>query len=107
MKRGCKIWIGYGMPKNVYHPDKTDQNALEELKKREKGGMLKLSHLGTHEKVLIQDEELFMNTSFNFLSYTGGDGRRESGTIQRGGVADLREKFIHAIASVPSSSRTP
>jgi hypothetical protein len=36
-----------------------------------KEGMLKLSHLGTHEKVLIQDEELFMNTSFNFLSYTG------------------------------------
>jgi hypothetical protein len=36
-----------------------------------KEGMLKPSHLGTHEKVLIQDEELFMNTSFNFLSYTG------------------------------------
>jgi len=102
MKRGCKVWIGYGMPKNVNHPDNTDPNALEELKKREKGGMLKLSHLGTHEKVLIQDEELFMNTSFNFLSYTGGDGRRESGTIQRGGVADLLEKFIHAIASAPS-----
>jgi len=76
------------MPKNGSYPEKSDQNALEELKKREHGGQFQLAFLGTHEKVLIQDDEVFMNSSFNFLSYTGGDGRRESETVQRGGISD-------------------
>jgi hypothetical protein len=88
-----------GNLKNGSYPEKSDQNALDELKKRERSGLLRLAFLGTHEKVPIQDNEVFMNSSFNFLSYTGGDGRRESGTIQRGGISELRQKFIDAIGS--------
>jgi hypothetical protein len=106
LKRGCRVWVGYGMPKSVSYPEKSDQNAVEALKKRESSGLLRLAFLGTHEKVLIQDDEVFMNSSFNFLSYTGGDGRRESGTIQRGGISELRLKFIDAIASAPVSNGT-
>jgi hypothetical protein len=92
MKRGCRVWMGYGMPKHASHPEKSDQNALEELKRREHSGLLRLAFPGTHEKVLIQDDQVFMNTSFNFLSYSGGDGRRESGTIQGGWISELRQK---------------
>jgi hypothetical protein len=72
-----------------------------------KEGMLKLSHLGTHEKVLIPRRGTLYEYQLQLSKLYRGDGRRESGTIQRGGVADLREKFIHAIASAPFSSRTP
>jgi hypothetical protein len=37
-----------------------------------------------------------VNSSFNFFSYTGGDGRRESGTLQHGGVGPFRDKSISA-----------
>ena len=90
------ILIGYGMPKSPYHPDNTDEEALEELRERQFGQKLWLVHLGTHEKVIIQDDHLFVNTSFNFFSYTGKDGRRESGALQRGGVAPIRDKFLSA-----------
>ena len=96
IKRGVHVLVGYGMPKSSYHPDKIDEAALEELRRRQSGKQLWLVHLGTHEKVIIQDDQLFVNSSFNFFSYTGGDGRRESGTIQRGGVGPFRDKFLAA-----------
>jgi hypothetical protein len=37
MQRGVDILIGYGMPKHAYHPDKTDEEALDELRQRESG----------------------------------------------------------------------
>lgn len=104
LRRGCCIWIGYGMPKNIHHPDNSDEDAIAELRKRQTGGQLHLAHLSTHEKVLIQDDRVFVNSSFNFLSYTGGDGRRESGTIQRGGVATIRNKFLDAFGNQPAVS---
>lgn len=84
------------MPKSAFHPDKTDDEALDELRQRQSGQQLWLEHLNTHEKVIIQDDEIFVNSSFNFFSYTGGDGRRESGTLQHGGVRLVRDKFISA-----------
>jgi hypothetical protein len=96
MKRGVSILIGYGMPKSSFHPDKTDEEALDQLRQRQHGKQLWLVHLGTHEKVIVQDDQLFVNSSFNFFSYTGGDGRRESGTLQRGSVGPFRDKFLLA-----------
>jgi hypothetical protein len=106
LKRGCRIWIGYGMPKNPYHPEKIDQKAMKELKRRQDGGLLRLAFLRTHAKILIQDDELFLCGSYNFLSYSGGDGRGEGGLIQRGGVSELLQKYIREIASAPASDET-
>ena len=105
MERGCEIFIGYGMPINPHHPDNSDKVALDELRKREKSGMLRLHHLNTHEKVIVQDDERFVTSSFNFLSYTGGDKRRESGTLWMGNVGAYREKFLLAFAGSQGSTR--
>lgn len=104
MKRGCRVWIGYGMPQNASFPEKSDQIALDELRKRERSGLLRLAYLVTHAKILIQDDEVFLNGSYNFLSYSGGDGRGELGTIQRGGFSQWKQKFIDDIASASHSA---
>ena len=95
LQRGCEIWIGYGMPRSDFHRDRSDEKALDALyQKRERERRLFLVELGTHEKVLIKDDDLFVNTSFNWLSYDGGDGRRESGLLQEGGVQNIKEEFM-------------
>lgn len=94
LQRGCEIWIGYGMPRSDFHRDRSDEKALDALRKRERERRLFLVELGTHEKVLIKDDDLFVNTSFNWLSYDGGDGRRESGLLQEGGVQNIKEEFM-------------
>jgi hypothetical protein len=94
LNRGCEIWIGYGMPRSDFHRDRSDEKALDTLRKRERERRLFLVELGTHEKVLIKDDDLFVNTSFNWLSYAGGDGRRESGLLQEGGVQSIKEEFL-------------
>jgi hypothetical protein len=96
IRRGVQVLIGYGMPRNPNHLDSSDEEALAELRKRQIDKRLWLVHLNTHEKVIIQDDSLFVNSSFNFLSYTGGDGRRESGTLQRVGVLEIRDRFLNA-----------
>lgn len=99
LRRGVQVYIGYGMPKSAYHEEKTDPEALQQLKALISQGHLVIEHLGTHEKVIIQDDELFLVTSFNFFSYTGGDGRRESGLLQRGGAEAQHDKFLAAFAA--------
>lgn len=91
--RGCEVWIGYGMPPSTMHKDKSDPEAIDALRSRAVNG-LRLVDMWTHEKVLVVDDELYVNTSFNWLSYSGGDGRRESGLLQRGGVHQFRERFL-------------
>ena len=93
LERGCEIWIGYGMPPNEFHRDSSDAAALKTLEDCARGGGLYVVELGTHEKVLIQDDCLFVTTSFNWLSYDGTD-RRESGLLQEGNVAKYRDKFL-------------
>ena len=61
------------MPKSVSFTEKSDQNAVEELKKRECDGLLRLAYLGT---------------------------------IQRGGISELHQKFIDAVASAPDFGAT-
>jgi hypothetical protein len=94
LERGCEIWIGYGMPRSEFHRDNSDERALAALRERAQNHRLFLVELGTHEKVLIQDDDVFVNTSFNWLSYDGNDGRRESGLLQCGGVQAIRQKFL-------------
>ena len=72
------------MPKSRHHQDASDIDAIRALQEREKSGLLHLVEMVTHEKVLIVDDLLFANSSFNWLSYTGGDGRRETGTVLQG-----------------------
>lgn len=110
LTRGCEIWIGYGMPPSTFHKDKSDDSALQELQKRvQKTGKLHLVEFSTHEKVLIQDADQMVTTSFNWLSYDGKDGvRRESGILQLGGVEEHRDTFLrdlkeaHAVALAKS-----
>jgi phosphatidylserine/phosphatidylglycerophosphate/cardiolipin synthase-like enzyme len=52
---------------------------------------------GTHQKILVQDTVLAVNTSFNWLSYRGqqdADYRTETGAVFRDplAVAALREE---------------
>jgi len=94
LARGCEVWIGYGMPKSKRHQDTSDTDAIRALQEREKSGLLHLVEMVTHEKVLIVDDLLFANSSFNWLSYSGGDGRRETGTVLRGRLSHIRDKFL-------------
>ena len=94
LARGCEVWIGYGMPKNKHHQDRTDLSALSALRERESTGLLHLVEMATHEKILVVDDLLFVNSSFNWLSFTGGDGRRETGTVLRGRLSHIRDRFL-------------
>jgi hypothetical protein len=94
LARGCEVWIGYGMPKNKRHQDASDPDAIRALQERERSGMLHLVEMITHEKVLIVDDLLFAISSFNWLSFRGGDGRRESGILLRGRLSQMRDRFL-------------
>jgi hypothetical protein len=94
LARGCEVWIGYGMPKNRRHQDASDPDAIRALQERERSGMLHLVEMITHEKVLIVDDVLFAISSFNWLSFKGGDGRRESGILLRGRLSQMRDRFL-------------
>ena len=94
LARGCEVWIGYGMPKSKHHQNSSDADAIRALQERQQTGMLYLVEMVTHEKVLIVDDLLFVNSSFNWLSYTGGDGRRETGTVLRGRLSHIRDRFL-------------
>lgn len=103
LARGCEIWIGYGMPKSRHHQDTSDPDAIASLRERERAGLLHLVQLTTHEKVLILDDRLFVSSSFNWLSYTGGDGRRETGTVLRGRVSHMRDRFLKDMKNIAST----
>lgn len=94
LARGCEMWIGYGMPKSRHHQDTSDVEAIAALRERQQTGKLFLVELTTHEKVLIVDDRVFVNSSFNWLSYTGTDGRRETGTVLKGRLSHLRDRFL-------------
>ena len=91
--RGCRIWIGHGMPPNAFHKDGSDPEALELLDSFGEG-LTRIDNLGTHEKILICDDEFCVVTSYNWLSFDGTD-RRERGIVQFGsGVSALRDEYV-------------
>jgi hypothetical protein len=88
LRRGCEIWIGYGMPPDKSHDDNSDAAALESLKSLYRFGKLFLVDFslfhGTHAKELACDDKFYVATSFNWLSYSGKGGRRETGLLVTG-----------------------
>jgi hypothetical protein len=83
--RGVNVWIAYGLGgghggrqhEREYSSDWTF--AEEDLKKLERkySSAFHLRDLGgTHEKILIRDEDFVVSGSFNWLSFRGERGRR-------------------------------
>ncbi len=81
------------MPPNAFHKDGSDPEALELLDSFGEG-LTRIDNLGTHEKILICDDEFCVVTSYNWLSFDGTD-RRERGIVQFGsGVSALRDEYV-------------
>ena len=99
LKRNIKIIISYGMKKRNRNDknsiDKDSKNKLDELQKKYKD-LLILKEDHNHSKILICDESFAIIGSFNWLSYSGGDSRGETSTINKNinTINDLvRNKF--------------
>lgn len=83
--RGVSVKISYGMPlesgrtlEEYIHKDVAE--ALEKIQKTKGGENLLLKYGNTHGKVLVCDRRFCVVTSFNWLSYRGGQGfRKENG----------------------------
>jgi hypothetical protein len=76
LTRGAEVWIGYGLgdDKDASPSDRAALRRLEEL--AEKDSRMVCRRFGdTHSKVLIKDNDWYVITSFNWLSYKG-DPRR-------------------------------
>lgn len=100
LSRDVKITILYGIESNDVHHFNA-QKRLEELSYQYRG-KLELVHLpshfkhtninlnGTHRKLVIKDDELYIKGSFNFLSFNKKEGQRvanEESELFRKGVA--------------------
>lgn len=79
MKRGARVYIGYGLDeRGDSEPRPKQERALRMLEQlaHRAGRRLTLARLGdTHAKVLICDREFSINTSFNWLSFSGDPSR--------------------------------
>ena len=77
LKRGVKVFIGYGLgedDKNKKTRDKKAEKELNQLTQEYDNFFLK--HLGdTHAKILISDTKFAVVTSFNWLSFKGDPNR--------------------------------
>jgi hypothetical protein len=95
LERGCEVWIGHGMPTSAFHQDRSDEEAVRLIDALQRSGrLIRVDNLGTHEKVLVCDDEFFVTTSYNWLSYDGKD-RREHGVVQFGSqVSALRAQYL-------------
>jgi hypothetical protein len=103
LSRQCQVWIGHGMPTSAHYKENSDQSAFDALDELSyKTGLLqRVSNLNTHEKVLICDDNYIITTSYNWLSFTGGDrdyNRSEHGIVHAGSeVRALKEQFIRRL----------
>jgi len=86
LKRGVKVFIGYGLgneDKNMSEADSKAEKDLEKLARKYKNFWLK--RLGnTHAKILICDTKFMITTSLNWLSFKGDPDRKfrdERGTL--------------------------
>ena len=72
-----KIYVGYGLgepDRDERHWDEQARLALEKLADRHPSFVMR--RLGdTHAKVLIKDDEFFVISSFNWLSFKGDPNR--------------------------------
>ncbi|MFL6446143.1 MAG: hypothetical protein ACJ746_00320 [Bryobacteraceae bacterium] len=100
--RQCEIWIGHGMPKSSQHSDASDQSALDVLDElsTSSGCLYRIPDLGTHEKILICDDEFIVSSSYNWLSFSDDAGydRYEHGIVHAGlDVARLKEQLLRRL----------
>ena len=73
LDRGCRLFIGYGIDEN--RPTKPIPPELSKLAETHPNFDL-LDFEGTHEKILIKDDEYIVVGSFNWLSYRGDANRK-------------------------------
>lgn len=95
LERGCEVWIGHGMPASAFHQDRSDEEAVQLIDALQRSGrLIRVDNLGTHEKVLVCDDDFFITSSYNWLSYDGKD-RREHGVVQFGSqVSALKGQYL-------------
>ena len=92
-----EIWVGYGMPDSPKPDRKVDSGAIKELQLLAMEGHLFLVDFrrsrrerGTHEKILIQDEDLYVIGGYNWLSYHARDNSRREMSVLVKGKAHVR-----------------
>jgi phosphatidylserine/phosphatidylglycerophosphate/cardiolipin synthase-like enzyme len=77
LKRGVKVWIGYGMGKHGNRQQERESSAnwsraeteLQNLRKRYKDAFELRDFGDTHEKILLCDNEFVVTGSYNWLSF--------------------------------------
>jgi phosphatidylserine/phosphatidylglycerophosphate/cardiolipin synthase-like enzyme len=103
LKKGIKVYIGYGLGEKDEKQYKDDLQAEQELRKLSKKYPQNFTFqwLGdTHAKILISDTKFAVTTSFNWLSFRGEKNREfrdERGTL----VADSQkvDELFHSLLS--------
>ena len=105
LDRSVRVYIGYGLGEDDEREGPWDRDARKELQRlAEEREHLVLKRLGdTHAKVLIQDRDFFVITSFNWLSFRGDPNRtfrEEWGTLVAipGVVEDYFEQMVQRFA---------
>jgi hypothetical protein len=75
LKRGVRLFVGYGLDDNDRKKRKKVPEALQRLASEYEG--FQLHDFGdTHEKVLIKDDAFVVEGSFNWLSFRGDPDRK-------------------------------
>jgi len=109
LKRGVKVWIGYGMGRYGGRQQQREGSAswvvpednLKTLRKQYRG-LFQLRDFGnTHEKILLRDNEIVVSGSYNWLSFKANPRskrRRQEDAIM---VTDpgLIEKYFDEITA--------
>jgi hypothetical protein len=109
LKRGVKVWIGYGMGKHGNRQQERENSAnwslaeteLANLRKRYKG-IFELRDFGdTHEKILLCDSEFVVSGSYNWLSFKANPRskkRRQEDALMVT-IPDVIEKYFSEITA--------
>jgi hypothetical protein len=114
VKRGVQVYICYG----IDGQDEHDSDALGKFAKlSQENSLLRLIHIpthmkangnneivGTHRKLLIKDEELYISGSFNFLSFSKREGEKvsnEESCLVRCGVVEKWAAVFKEYALIP------
>jgi hypothetical protein len=109
LKRGVKVWIGYGMGKHGNRQQERESSAnwslaeteLTNLHKRYKG-IFELRDFGdTHEKILLCDSEFVVSGSYNWLSFKANPRskkRRQEDALMVT-IPDVIEKYFLEITA--------
>ena len=99
LERKVKIFISYGMKKrSKSDKEPIDKEALiylHELKNKYKD-LFTLKETNDHSKILISDDNFAIVGSFNWLSYGGDGGRRETSSINinKEYIAQLKKLYF-------------